>query len=127
MSSETMHYLTRALEELRNASAEYAEARPNGKSADALYDLVRTTQSVRERIEPDAVSGKTNMTPAGALVVGDELIGPGGVTASIVVAVARTPYRCDVQTWDPMSNDGNERYWTSYDRDELVEVAVCAE
>lgn len=123
MSTETFDHLTRALQELRLAASSYAEAGMGCTgSADALYDLVRTTEGVLYRIEPDVVigAGDTSMVQAQSLVIGDRLIGPGGVVTQQVTAIARFPYRIDVQ----VSGDTWAATWTSYDRTDLVEVAA---
>lgn len=117
MSSRAYEYLDRAVNELRRAAEEHAES-GQGRTldADAIHDLVRTAEGMRERLAASpAAAGERYRVPVQSLVVGDRLLSPDG-TREIVTSVARHPYAVDIST------DGAISVYT-LNRNVLVEVS----
>lgn len=117
-TTRTDTYLDRAVDELRHAAEEHADA-GGGMTldADALYEAIRTARDMRERLAAERVlDGNTRMLPVGSLVAGDRLIGTDGTPAGTVTAVTR-----QLDTVDIHRADGTT---TEHDRSEHVEVAA---
>lgn len=104
MNSPTYDYLDRAINEARRAAEAHAESgQDRTLDADAIHDLVRTAEGVRERIAASpATEGESYRVPAQSVVVSDRLLSPDG-TREIVTSVARHPYAVDISTDDAIS------------------------
>ena len=111
-------YLDRAVDELRHAAEEHADAGQGlTLDADALHEAIRTATDMRARLAAEPVlDGATRMLPVGSLQYGDVLVDEAGASIGTVAAVTRRLDSVDVHLADGTTH--------AHDRAEHVEVAA---